>query len=210
MLGLLVCAACTPAPVAAPAKPSGPPYLALFQLDRAWSLPAQVANGHKDGASFVSEHAARGFVACKVNSLRTVGEAQIAHLTCEPPLSDVLVAGTWVSTPAGLFHPAIPLDDADDLANLDDMDLMIAATPAERHQAHTIADAHVVTDAFEFGAGWCVRDRTAAATARRGFTLCFDASGITGGDDVVMIGPQWRRSQFGQVPPPDPDDPINQ
>jgi hypothetical protein len=211
VLYLLACAACTPPPPAsAPVKPSGPPYLSLFQLDRAWSLPAEVSNGHKDGTGFIADHTARGFVACKVNSVRTVGEAQVARLTCEPPLSDVLVAGTWVSTQAGLFHPAIPLDDADDLASLDDMDLMIAATPAERHQAHTVAEARVTSEAFEFGAGWCVRDRTAAADARRGYTLCFDASGVTGGDDVVMMGSLWRRSRFGQVPPPDADDPISQ
>src|SRR5262249_35357455 len=132
LLGLIACAACQPAPVAAPVKPSEPPYLSLFQLDRAWSLPAEVSNGHRDGASFVPEHPAHGFVACKVNSVRPLGDAKVARLTCEPPLSDVLVAGTWVSTPAGLFHPAIPLDDPDDVANLDEMDLMISATPVER------------------------------------------------------------------------------
>ena len=204
---LVLCFACKSPPPAAPVRPSGPPYAVLFQLDRAWSLPAEVANGHRQGTAFTVEHAARGFVGCRIGNLRTVGEAKIAHITCEPPLADLLASGTWVSTPAGLFHPAVPLDDQDDVANLDEDDVMIAASPVERQRTRAIAETHVTTEAFEFGAGWCVRDRTTSADAMRGFTLCFDASGVTGGDDVVMLGPLWRRTRFGAMPPADPGDP---
>src|SRR5262249_31943814 len=139
------------------------------------------------------------------SSLRTVGEAKIAHITCEPPLADLLASGIWVATPAGLFHPAVPLDDTDDVAGLDEDDVMIAASPVELHRTRAIAETHITTEAF--GGGGCARDPTTGAAALRGFTLCFTPGGVTGGDDVVMIGAQWRRSSFGQAPPADPGAP---
>ncbi len=204
-----VAASCRQPPPAAPAKPTGPPYVALFQLDRAWSLPVEVAAGHKQGSSYALEHSARGSLNCKVSSVRTFGDATVAHVACDPPMADLLAAGTWVQTPAGLFHPVLPMDDAEDIANLGDEDMLIAAIPVERHHDHAIDQTKFASDAFELAAGWCIREISSGGDTRRGFTLCFDASGVTGGDDLLIAGEQWRRSRFGQ-PVPDPEDPTGE
>jgi hypothetical protein len=206
---LFAVVACKTAAPVAP-RPAGPPYSPLFQLDRAWSLPAEIETGHKQGERYVIDHAARGVLNCKTGNVRAVGEATLAHLACDPPLSDVLAAGTWVSTPTGLFHPSVPIEDAEDVSNLGEGDLMIAATPAERHHARVVSRMEETTDAFEFGGGWCVRDRSSAtAEARREFTLCFDGNAVTGGEDLLVLAGQWRRSRYGQAPSA-PDAPITE
>ena len=120
--------------------------------------------------------------------------------------------GTWVSTPAGLFHPALPIDGPDDLVMLGEHDLLINSVPRERQHSHTLdaPGAPVVALVEEIESWkrdkkvptWCAIDDTKADTDRRSFTICFDANGLTGGADLVITGPEksWHRSIFGAAP----------
>ena len=167
---------------------SGPPYLALFERGRHWTLPIE------------SE---RRTVTCEVADVNPLGNSTVARVRCAKPYAGLLVAGTWVATPAGLYHPLLPVDDPDDLALLGEDDLLIAARPHEREHSHVIDGAQESIEAFAFDRSWCVRDLTATAADRRGFTLCFDASGITGGDELVIVDGRPQRTRFGVAPPED-------
>jgi hypothetical protein len=208
VLGLI--AACTPAsaPVVANAAPQSPPYLALFERGRSWTLPIEVASGtHPD--AFVLAKTERGSVSCAVADVRRIGDANVARLACAKPHDDLSIAGSWVAEPAGLYHPAIPIDQPDDLATLGDDDLLLQATPAERAHNHADEGTQQSIEAFPFARAWCVRETTIAGEDRRSYALCFDSGGVTGGTDLVVVAADatWRRATFGKAPP-DPDDPT--
>ena len=208
-LGLLAACGSSSPPVVANAAVKGPPYLALFERGRAWTLPIEVTSGRKPDA-FVVDHTDRGQVRCAVADVRRVGDANVAKLACGEPYKDLSIAGTWVAEPAGLYHPAIPIDEPDDLSTLTDDDLLLNAAPAERAHSHALeAGAQQSVEAFAFDHAWCVRETTSAGADRRAYTLCFDAGGLTGGSDIMIVGADatWRRATFGKVPA-DPDDPT--
>ncbi len=205
----LVAACGSRAPAVAKTAAKTPPYLALFERGHAWTLPIEITSGRKPDA-FVVDHTDRGQVRCAIADVRRVGDANVAKLACGEPYRDLSIAGTWVAEPAGLYHPAIPIDGPDDLSTLGDDDLLLNAAPAERAHSHALgAGAQQSTEAFAFGDAWCVRETTSAGADRRAYTLCFGTAGITGGSDSVVVGSDatWRRATFGKVPP-DPDDPT--
>ena len=171
-----------------------PPYLALFERGRRWSLPIESA-------------AERGTLHCEVAEVKQVGDGTVARVTCAKPHAALLIVGTWVATPTGLYHPLLPIDDPDELALLGEDDLLLASHPKERQHSHVIAGAQDSIEAFTFHASWCVRDTTAAQSDRRSYTLCFDATGMTGGDELVIVGGQAEhRTRFGAAPPVEADD----
>jgi hypothetical protein len=213
---LVAIAACgSPKPVAAVATPTGPPYLALFDDGRSWSLPISVASGHT-APVLTHDAATAGTLTCRVSDVRRVGDATVARLGCAKPYDDLLISGTWVATPAGLFHPALPIDGPDDLVSLGDNDLLISAVPHERDHSHTleapegpVAAPQERIEAWRVDEMWCAKDLTTADPDRRSFTICFDASGLAGGADLVITGADtsWHRSLFGHAPN-DLDDPT--
>jgi hypothetical protein len=210
-LALLVVVGCSaPAkPVAAAATPSGPPYLALFDDGHAWSLPIAVASGHMQ-PEFKHDAASTGTLTCTTSDVHRVGDATVAKLGCAKPFDDLLIIGTWVASPAGLFHPALPIDGPDDLVMLGENDLLINVAPRERQHSHALEgspDAPVAApqeeiESWKHDKGWCVKDSTTADPDRRSFTICFDGTGIAGGADLVITGPEksWHRSIFGAAP----------
>lgn len=207
---VLVCA-CGATPVTAPATVGGPPYLALFAAGKTWSLPLAVTTGHA-GATDKTE---RGAARCWIEKVDQVGDAHVAHLVCGKPYDDLSIAGTWVAEPAGLYHPPGPIDQPDDLSTLTDDDLLINAVPAERQHSHALeagaagAPAQGNVEAFKHGSVWCVRETITTGAEWRGYTLCFDASGIVGGSELMFTAADqaWRRVVFGSVPA-DSDDPA--
>src|SRR5262249_48435010 len=129
------------------------------------------------------------------------------RVRCAEPHAGLLVVGNWVETPAGLYHPALPIDDPDELALLGEDDLLLSAVAKERQHSHAEAGAQDTIEAFTFRGSWCGRDPIASETDRRAFTLCFDGRTVTGGGELVITGTTWHREQFGAAPP-DPDDPT--
>lgn len=161
--------------------PARTPYLILFEQGRTWTLPA-----------------ASGAVTCKVASSKQVGDATVSRLDC----GSLLVSGTWVSTPAGLYHPYLPVDDPDELAMLGEDDLLIARIPAEREHSHALGGGvQDSIETFAFEASWCVRQTTQSSTDRRAYTLCFDGTNITGGGEDTVGGDEPHRIVFGKAPP---------
>lgn len=165
------------APTAAPSTRT--PYLALFETGKTWTLDK---------------------VTCRVAQVKPVGDATVAHLTCDPPNAGLLVVGTWVATPAGLYHPLIPVDDPDELALLGEDDLLLSANAVEHSHDRVIDGAHVANEAFIYEGSWCVRETTTAGADSRSFTLCFDGKGITGGAETVVSAGATQSATFGSVP----------
>lgn len=162
--------------------PARTPYLILFEQGRTWTLPA-----------------ASGNVTCTVAATKQVGDATVSRLDC----GSLLVSGTWVSLPAGLYHPYLPVDDPDELALLGEDDLLIAKIPAEREHSHALdGGTQDSVEAFGFEGSWCVRQTTQSPTDRRAYTLCFDGTNITGGgEDTASPGTPAHRITFGAAPP---------
>src|SRR6478736_4762564 len=121
--------------------PTRTPYLALFERGKSWTLP--VGSG--------------GSVTCQVADVKQVGDANVSRLTCAAPHAGLLITGGWVATPAGLYHPLVPVDDPDELTLLGDDDLLLAANAAERDHEHVVAGTHSEISAFTYKASWCVR-----------------------------------------------------
>ncbi len=166
--------------------PARTPYLMLFERGRTWTLPA-----------------ASGAVTCTVAETKQVGDASVSRLDC----GSLLVSGTWVSTPAGLYHPYLPVDDPDELALLGEDDLLIARNPVERGHSHALdGGAQDSIEAFAFEGSWCVRQTTQSPTDRRAYTLCFDGANITGGGEDTAGSEGSHRSSFGKAPPDQEDD----
>ena len=165
------------APTARP--PTHTPYLALFEKGHAWTL---------------------GKATCRVTEVKQVGDASVAHLACDAPNAGVLVNGTWVATPGGLYHPLLPIDDPDELALLGDADLLLPANAAEGSHEHLIEGTHVSNEAFIHESSWCVRQTTVLGPESRSFTLCFAAPGITGIAETVVSNGATTSAQFGSVP----------
>ncbi len=186
-----------------------PPYLALFERGRRWTLPIETTDGHLRGDDFVTTGTQRGSLACEVAEVKQVGDANVARLDCAKPYNGLLVVGWWVATPAGLYHPALPIDDADELSLFGDIDLLLPARPTDYE--HTVAADGVqhAVEAFRHRESWCGRDTMVAAQERRHYTVCFAASGITGGGDLVVAGGEWHRTSFG-VAPVDAADPTEE
>lgn len=165
--------------------PTRTPYLALFEKGHAWTL---------------------GKVTCRVTEVKPVGDATVAHLACDPPNAGLLVNGTWVATPAGLYHPVLPVDDPDELALLGDADLLLAANATEGSHEALIEATHVSNEAFVHESSWCVRQTTSFGSESRSFTLCFDGKGITGGAETVVSNGATTSAKFGSVPVEEADD----
>lgn len=206
LLAVLALAACGGAkPVAS--EPSQPPYLTLFERGRQWSLPIVTVSGDHRGEAWVETGTERGTLRCEVSEVKSIADATVSRVSCAPPHAGLLVVGWWVATPAGIYHPALPVDDADELALLGEDDLLLTAKPKEReHSSATTGMQHAV-EAFPHQDSWCVRDAIVTEEDRRHMTLCFGGAGVTGGGDLVASGTTWKRTTFGAVPD-DPDDPT--
>lgn len=166
--------------------PKRTPYLMLFQLGKSWTLPSQA-----------------GPVSCKVADSKQVGDSTVSRLDC----GALLVSGTWVATPAGLYHPYLPVDDPDELALLGDDDLLIAAIPKEREHSRIAEGVEESVEAFGLAGSWCVRQTTQAPQGdRRTYALCFDGTNITGGSEDVVSSGERIQLQFGAAPPAHDDD----
>jgi hypothetical protein len=187
---VLVAAACacrTPrAP--SPPRPATTPYLALFERGHTFSLS-------------VREGSVASTLRCTVASVSQVGDANVSRLSCAPPHESLLINGTWVATPAGLYHPHLPVDAPDDLALLGDDDLLITTRPRERVHAHGVGGTSELVETFGHAGSWCVRQTTSARDDMRSFTLCFDGRTVTGGSDLVRAGGQTQHIDFGDAPP---------
>jgi hypothetical protein len=201
LAAVLVLVACGGKAKPVPRGPEGPPYLALFERGRSWSLPAEVVHGERRGDAYVAKSTERGDVRCDVADVKQVGHSKVSRIECAPPYAGLLIVGTWVATPAGLYHPPLPVDDADELAVGSD-DLLLTAKPQERgHIAASGAMQHSM-QAFANGDSWCAGETFAAQEERRSYLLCLGAAGITGGSELVMSGDthQWHRMKFGAAP----------
>lgn len=182
-LSLSVFIACGGARARDRALPERTPYLMLFERGRSWTLPA-----------------AGGAVTCTVAEVKQVGDANVSRLDC----GALLVSGTWVATPAGLYHPYLPVDEPDELTLLGDDDLLLGAVAREREHSHALAGgAHDSIEAFGHDGSWCVRQTTEAPAQgeRRSWTLCFDGTDLTGGAEDVTSGGVRKATSFGKTPP---------
>jgi len=193
-------------------KPKRAVYLALFERGRAWSLPIELVDGHHDARTdaYAADTTSRGSARCAVSDVRALPGAKVATLLCARPYNDLLIDGPWVATATGLYHPAIAPDTADDLAAYGEADALIGPDNAEHHgDAQQVAQSTSTSEAFEQDGAWCVRATTAAGRARRSYTLCFDARGISGGGELEIDGADqhWHRVKLGKAPA-DPDDPT--
>lgn len=164
----------------------------LFEQGRTFTLAAKAtasSGGHYSGRA-----------SCTVAAVKQVADATVARMACTAPYQGLLIAGTWVATPAGLYHPYLPIDDADELTLLGEDDLLIAAKPAERDHSRTTGETFESIEAFEEGSSWCVRHTTDAGADRRRFALCFDGTTVTGASDLVGSGADWQRVELGAAP----------
>lgn len=165
------------APTAAPSTRT--PYLALFAQGTTWTMDK---------------------VTCRVAEVKPVGDATVARIACDPPNAGLLVVGTWVATPAGLYHPLLPVDDPDELALLGEDDLLLSANATERSHERVLEGARIETEAFTHQASWCVHETTTAGADSRSYTLCFDKSGMTGGSETITSAGATQSATFGSVP----------
>ena len=174
-----------------PAGPrrDGPPYLAIFDASRSWTLRA--------GADAID---------CRVADVARLGDASVAHVVCAKPHDDLGIVGWWVAAPAGLYHPPTRPESPDELAALGENDLLLNARPVERHHEVDLDEAHETIDAVPLGRGWCVSTETANGVARRAWTLCFDDAGVVGVADLVEMGSGSAADErFGALPTDDAD-----
>ncbi|HEX5064152.1 MAG TPA: hypothetical protein VFV99_32475 [Kofleriaceae bacterium] len=208
-LVVLALAACGGTPKPASTESGRPPYLALLQHGQRWSLPIETVNGEHRGDAWAATSTERGALTCEVADVKTIADATMSHVQCAPPYAGLLVVGYWVATPAGLYHPALPVDDVDELTLLGENDLLLTAKPKEREHSQATAGMQHAIEAFRFKQSWCMRDAVVTEEDRRHFTLCVDGSGMTGGGELVVSGTDhsWHRSTFGVVAD-DPDDPT--
>jgi hypothetical protein len=177
--------------------PARTPYLMLFEQGRSFQLPAKQSSSTGSTSSATAT--------CSIAEVKQIADATVSRISCAAPHQALLIAGTWVATPAGLYHPYLPVDDPDELTMLGDDDLLIAAIPAERDHSHTTGQTDESIEAFEQAASWCVRHTTTAGTDRRRFALCFDGSTVTGATDLVATGADWQRVELGAAPQDDDD-----
>lgn len=191
---VLVLVGCRTPRAPAPPLPDRTPYLVLFETGHTWTLPGERATAPNASPE-------RTNVTCSVEETKQVGDASVSRIRCAEPHAGLSIAGTWVATPAGLYHPHLPVDDPDELALLGDDDLLIAAIPKEREHSHALGHAQDTIEAFGFSGSWCVRQTTIAAADRRAFALCFDGRAITGGSDLVAGDGTWHQVRFGKAPP---------
>jgi hypothetical protein len=170
---------------------SGPPYVAMFGAGRTWTL-----------------HAGADVAECRVDTVSRLGDSSLSRVRCAKPHDDLGIAGWWVSSPAGLYHPYTQPESPDELAALSEDDLLLNVHPAERHHQVMLGETHVALDAVPFAQGWCVSTETATGPARRAWMLCLDDRGIVGISDVVDMGSGATSARFGNLPPPEmPGDP---
>jgi hypothetical protein len=177
--------------------PARTPYLMLFEQGRTFTLPATASASNVATSS--------GIARCTVEEVKPIADASVSRISCAAPHRALLIAGTWVATPAGLYHPYLPVDDPDELTLLGEDDLLIAAIPAERDHSHTAGETDETIEAFEHASSWCVRHTTAAGADRRAFALCFDGTTITGASDLVSTGAVWQRVDLGAAPQEEDD-----
>ena len=208
LLLLAAVAAChaSSAPTTPPVMTSTP-YLNLFQRGYAFGGHGEATHAQRTGDAWAASPAKPTDVTCHVEDVKSVGDAQVSTVRCGAPQAALLVGGTWVSTPAGLYHPLLPVDDPDELALLGQDDLLINATPKDREHSHAVELTQISTEALTHKGSWCVRETTSAQQDHRSWTLCFAASGVTGGSEVVFNATTLDRVTFGTVPD-DPDDPL--
>ncbi|HTL36390.1 MAG TPA: hypothetical protein VL326_24825 [Kofleriaceae bacterium] len=180
LVGALAACRVHKAPTAPPATRT--PYLALFETGKTWTIDK---------------------VKCRVADVKPVGDATVARLACDAPNAGLLVVGTWVATPAGLYHPLLPVDEPDELALLGEDDLLLGANAVEHSHEHVIDGARVENEAFVHEGSWCVRETTTNGADSRSYMLCFDRNGITGGSETVVSDGATQSAQFGSVPPAD-------
>jgi hypothetical protein len=189
----VIALACRTGTPTAPTPPPQTPYLSLFHSGHTFSLTGRMTSrGWPAGAVTA--------VRCRVAESKQVSDANVARLECDAPHAGLLVVGTWVATPAGLYHPALPVDDPDELSLLGDDDLLITSTPKERDHEHALDAASEHLEALPHGGSWCVRQTTTAGRDRRSYTLCFDRTTITGIADLTAIGDDWQRVELGAMP----------
>jgi hypothetical protein len=169
----------------------------LFEQGKTFTLPATQTSSAGPASS--------GTATCTVAEVKPVADATVSRIACTAPHQGLLVAGTWVATPAGLYHPYLPVDDPDELTLLGDDDLLVATIPTERDHAHTSGQTEESIEAFEHESSWCVRQTTTAGTDRRRFALCFDGTAVTGASDFVGTAAGWQRVELGAAPQDDDD-----
>jgi hypothetical protein len=178
--------------------PARTPYLMLFEQGKTFTLPAIQTSSTGPASS--------GTASCTVAAVKPVADATVSRIACAAPHQGLLIAGTWVATPAGLYHPYLPVDDPDELTLLGDDDLLVATLPAERDHDHTTGPTHESIEAFEHESSWCVQHTTKAGSDRRRFALCFDGATVTGASDFVGTAAGWQRVELGAAPHGDDDD----
>lgn len=176
--------------------PSRTPYLMLFEQGKAFTLPSTQKTS-AGGAPF------RATATCTVAEVKQVGDASVSRLACTTPFESLLINGTWVAAPEGLYHPYLPVDDPDELTLLGEDQLLIGAIPKERNHRHADGMTLEVIDAFDESGSWCVRQATSAGTTGRAFALCFDGTTVTGASDLVKNGTEWQRVDLGIAPQDD-------
>jgi hypothetical protein len=177
-----------------------PPYLSLFSRGRSWTLPIETVDGLQRGEQYVVTKTGRATLSCTVAEVKQIANADVARVTCAKPHDSLLIVGWWVSTQAGLYHPALPIDDADDLSLFGDIDLLLPARPTEYEHTEAVDGVQHAVESFRHGSDWCARDTMVAAQERRHYTLCFGEHGVTGGGDLAVDGGEWHRTTFGAVP----------
>lgn len=183
-LALLVGCASPPLAVAV-SNPGGtaPPWTALFERGRSWTLPVEVTTTPAGGPATTQ---ARAAVTCTVAATSVVGQVRRATIACTDPdqvlVSYALPAGYLVATDAGLWR--FPADDSwldvDDqtLPNLDP-DRRVLRWPLAAFSVRIgELDAFEIFEAWSDGADrWCATYYGQAGD-RGGHELCLSAAGL--------------------------------
>ncbi len=205
---------CSRAPAPKHASSTERPWLTLFDRAHQWTLPAVVTIG-RAGSHEPSQTAT---VHCAIKALEHVGTAVVSHLACDRPFDDLSISGQWVAQPQGLYHPLIPITEPDDLATLQDEDLLINDPPRDRDHSHTMGTSTRSVVTVRDQDRWCVTDKTELSDLephdlgeRRSFTLCMTAAaGIVAASELEANNDgSWRSIQIGASPPLDPSDPMH-
>ncbi|MFT3693464.1 MAG: hypothetical protein QM831_10020 [Kofleriaceae bacterium] len=218
MIAVTACGSPQPAPKSA--HYAGKPWLKLVEPDNAWSLPIVEASGHFGDHGLATDKHDKGTVRCTTGKLDRIGEAVVAHVKCDKPYEALSISGQWVQQPNGLYHPLIPITQADDLSTLMDDDLLLLDPPHERDSTHsTDSSVHRVEAMRGDGDAWCVADKTSAVGLRpaefgdrRAFILCMSADkGIVSASEFETNASDktWHSVQIGDHPMIDMDDPTH-